>query len=47
VLVARQKHPPYPGLAETATAAAKPPPVTGPEISLDGQPKPLSVPAQL
>jgi hypothetical protein len=40
--------PPYPGSSERAIAAAKPPPpVTGPEISLDGQPGSLSVPAQL
>jgi hypothetical protein len=30
--------PPYPGLAEKTIAAAKPPPVTGLEISLDGHP---------
>ena len=31
--------PPYPALAEKTIAATKPPPpVTGPEISLDGQP---------
>jgi hypothetical protein len=28
----------YPGLAEKTIAAAKPPPATGTEISLDGQP---------
>ena len=38
MLVARETHPPYPGLAEKTIAAAKPsPPVAGPEICLDSQ----------